>query len=47
VRSGLPSSRLDSPMFNQVAAQRRRFGNRHQTDGEHPHKPRPRAPMTR
>jgi hypothetical protein len=34
-------------MFNQVTAQRRRFGNRHQTDGEHPHKPRPRAPMTR
>jgi len=47
VRSGQPSSRLDSPVFNQVVARRNRFGNRHQTDGEHPHKPRPRAPMTR
>ncbi|MCZ7636347.1 MAG: hypothetical protein M5U12_10105 [Verrucomicrobia bacterium] len=47
IRSGQPSSRLDSPVFRQSAAQRSRWGNRHQTDGEHPHKPRPRAPMTR
>jgi NagD protein len=47
IRSGQPSSRLDSPVFRQSAAQRSRWGNRHQTDGEHPHKPHPRAPMTR
>ncbi len=47
VRSGQPSSRLDSPMFNQANVRRTRLGSRHQTDGEHPQKPRPRAPMTR
>ena len=47
VKSGKPSNRLDSPMFSHAVALRGRFGNRHQTDAEHPHKPRPRAPMTR
>lgn len=47
IRSGQPSSRLDSPVFRQVAVPRHRLGTRHQTDGEHPQKPRPRAPMTR
>jgi NagD protein len=47
LKSGKPSSRLDSPVFKQELLGRRRFGNRHQTDAEHPAKPRPRAPMTR
>ncbi len=47
VKSGKPSSRLDSPVFTHAAAKRGRSGNRHQTDAEHPAKPRPRPPMTR
>jgi NagD protein len=47
LRSGRPSNRLDSPVFAHVKVATSRFGNRHQTDGEHLHKPRPRAPMTR
>jgi NagD protein len=47
IRSGQPSNRLDSPVFTQGVARRSRLGTRHQTDGEHPQKPRPRAPMTR
>ena len=47
LQSGKPSSRLDSPVYQHAISARHRFGNRHQTDGEHPAKPRPRAPMTR
>ena len=47
LKTGKPSSRLDSPVFKQDLLGRRRFGNRHQTDAEHPAKSRPRAPMTR
>jgi NagD protein len=47
VNSGKPSSRLDSPVFLRSSAARLRTGKRHQTDAEHPAKPRPRAPMTR
>jgi NagD protein len=47
LRSGEPSSRLDSPVYRQARAGRRRLGHRHQTDAEHPAKPRPRPPMTR
>jgi NagD protein len=45
--SGNPSTRLDSPVFTRPNPPLRRAGNRHQTDAEHPAKPRPRAPMTR
>jgi NagD protein len=47
LNSGKPSSRLDSPVYKHALSARRRFGNRHQTDAEHPAKSRPRAPMTR
>jgi NagD protein len=45
--SGKPSSRLDSPVFQQARSVRPHPGNRHQTDAEHPAKSRPRPPMTR
>lgn len=47
VKSGKPSSRLDSPVFSHAVDKRSRSGKRHQTDEEHPQKPRPRPPMTR
>ena len=47
LESGRPSSRLDSPVYAHARATGGRFGNRHQTDAEHPHKPRPRPPMAR
>jgi NagD protein len=47
LKSGKPSSRLDSPVFLQPTSGRRKMGSRYQTDGEHLMKPRPRAPMTR
>jgi NagD protein len=49
LKSGKPSSRLDSPVFTQPANHTERPGRRHQTDAEHPQKsrPRPRAPMAR
>ncbi len=47
VKSGKPSNRLDSPVFTHAVVKRGRSGNRHQTDAEHPQKPRPRPPMTR
>jgi NagD protein len=47
VKSGKPSSRLDSPAYQASLAPRHRLGNRHQTDAEHLAKPPPRAPMTR
>jgi NagD protein len=47
VRSGKPSTRMDSPVFITSRTLTRRLGYRHQTDGERPAKPRPRAPMTR
>jgi NagD protein len=45
LKSGKPSSRLDSPVYSHALPTGSRFGRRHQTDAEHPHKPRPRAPM--
>jgi hypothetical protein len=45
LRSGKPSNRLDSPMYSHALSAGILFGNRHQTDAEHVHKPRPRAPM--
>jgi len=47
LRSGKASTRLDSPVFASTRNRPRRIGKRHQTDGERPAKPRPRAPMTR
>ena len=47
LESGTPSSRLDSPAYQQAVSTRRRPGDRHQTDAEHPAKSRPRPPMTR
>ncbi len=47
LKSGKPSNRLDSPVFSHGSPNARRLGSRYQTDGEHLHKPRPRAPMTR
>jgi len=45
--SGSPSSRLDSPVYSHAEASIARVGQRHQTDAEHPVKPRPLGPMTR
>ncbi len=42
LRTGKPSSRLDSPVYAQALATGGRFGHRHQTDDEHPDKPHPR-----
>ncbi len=44
LKTGKPSSRLDSPVFSQPRNGSTRQGSRHQTDGEHVAKPRP---MTR
>src|SRR5581483_10818144 len=46
LKSGKPSSRLDSPVYTCALSRNHRLGKRHQTDGEHLAKPRPRAPMT-
>lgn len=47
VRSGKPSSRLDSPVYSASKSSGSRVGTRHQTDVERPAKRRPRAPMAR
>ncbi len=48
LKSGTPSSRLDSPVFTHPSPRgENRLGTRHQTDFKRMHKPRPRAPMTR
>lgn len=47
VRTGKPSNRLDSPVYESAKVQRSRAGKRHQTDGEQYVKRRPRAPMAR
>jgi NagD protein len=47
LKSGKPSSRLDSPVYARAQSVANRPGRRHQTDAEHPHRPRPRAPMTK
>jgi NagD protein len=49
LKSGTPSSRLDSPVFSLPRARSTRPGSRHQTDGERLRKTRPRsrAPMAR
>ena len=47
LKSGTPSNRLDSPAFTLPRARSLRLGSRHQTDGEHLRKPRPRPPMAR
>ena len=46
IKSGTPSNRLDSPVYTHGFSRSNRLGRRHQTDAEHPAKPRPRAPMT-
>ena len=47
VKSGKPSSRLDSPVFSNSHANGFRHGHRHQTDAEHPQKSKPRPSMVR
>jgi NagD protein len=47
LKTGKPSNRLDSPVFQQARSTRPRTSKRHQTDAEHPAKSRPRPPMTR
>lgn len=47
LKSGKPSSRLDSPVFAQPNGSERRLGERHRTETAEFHKPRPRAPMAR
>src|SRR5262249_51798730 len=47
LKSGKPSSRLDSPVYSHATGNGGRSGTRHRTDLERPEKPRPRAPMTR
>lgn len=49
LKSGKPSSRLDSPVYTHSRAKATRLGTRHQTDGERLRKARPRAraPMSR
>ncbi len=47
LKSGRPSSRLDSPVFSHALTSGTRWGNRHQTDDAHLVKPRPMRPMTR
>jgi NagD protein len=41
IRSGKPSSRLDSPVFANNGAKSKRASKKHQTDSEHMDKPRP------
>jgi NagD protein len=41
IKSGTPSSRMDSPVFAQESSRPSRRGYRHQTDFWHPAKPRP------
>jgi NagD protein len=47
LKSGKPSSRLDSPVYNHSRWSGNRLGRRYQTDAKYVHKPRPRPPMTR
>jgi NagD protein len=49
IRSGKPSSRLDSPVYSHPSSNGRRSGARHQTEVERPRnpRPRPRRPMAR
>jgi NagD protein len=47
LKSGKPSSRLDSPVFSLASGPGGRFGSRHRTELARLEKPRPRAPMTR
>jgi NagD protein len=42
IKFGKPSSRLDSPALKLSVGRNTRPGKRHQTDSEHPQKPRPR-----
>ncbi|MPN54525.1 hypothetical protein SDC9_202195 [bioreactor metagenome] len=41
IKTGTPSSRLDSPAYTQTAESLSRPGLRHQTDGDHPRRQRP------
>ena len=47
LKSGVPSNRLDSPVFQRSRWSGNRLGRRYQTDAQYVHKPRPRPPMTR
>lgn len=47
IRTGKPSSRLDSPVYSATRSARMKPGQQHQTDFSHPAKSRPRPAMTR
>lgn len=47
IRSGKPSDRLNSPVFERTGEHGRKSGSRHQTDLLAVHKPRPRPAMTK
>lgn len=47
IESGLPSNRLDSPVFTHARHNRAKSGNRHQTDTSSFRKPRPRPAMVK
>jgi NagD protein len=47
IRSGMPSDRLNSPVFSRSVLLNHRFGHRHQTDDATLRKPRPRPAMTK
>lgn len=47
IRTGKPSDRLNSPVFNSSSSNGHRHGDRHQTDDPHFRKARPRPAMTK
>ena len=47
LKTGKPSSRLDSPVYSQGSTWTIRTGDRHRTDAEHPQVRRPQAAMAR
>lgn len=47
IRSGTPSDRMNSPVFDRKSESDRKSGVRHQTDLLAIHKPRPRPAMTK
>jgi len=47
IRTGKPSDRLNSPVFNRAGSNGQRHGDRHQTDDPHFRKARPRPAMTK
>ncbi|HVV72941.1 MAG TPA: HAD hydrolase-like protein, partial [Verrucomicrobiae bacterium] len=47
LKSGKPSTRLDSPVYRHPVGRSKRLGRRYQTAAVPPQRPHPRAPMTR